>query len=92
MAAMTEVATSGSEVPAATMVRPITTLLTPSALAMLTAASTIKRLPKTRSASPTKIEATEASPLAPAASLASAFCSADSGVASRRAIRMRKTV
>jgi hypothetical protein len=38
-AAITEVATSGIEVPAATMVRPITTSLTPSALANTTAAA-----------------------------------------------------
>lgn len=50
--AITEVATSGIEVPAATMVRPITRSLTPSAFAKLTAAATSQSAPNTSSASP----------------------------------------
>ena len=52
MAAAIEVATSGSEVPAATMVSPITRSLTPSALANVTAASTSHCDPSTRAARP----------------------------------------
>ena len=56
-AAITDVATSGSEVPAATMVRPITSGLTPSIVAKVVAASTSQREPSTSIARPTTISA-----------------------------------
>lgn len=52
-AAMIEVTTSGSEVPAAMMVGPITCSLTPSAWAKLTAPSTSQREPSTSMPRPT---------------------------------------
>ena len=54
-AAMIEVATSGIEVPADTMVRAITKSLTPIALAKLVAASTSQLEPSTKKTRPTPI-------------------------------------
>src|SRR5690606_34926388 len=50
--ATTEVTTSGSEVPAATMVNPITASLTPQAVAISTALCTSQRAPHTSNARP----------------------------------------
>ena len=57
-AAVTEVATSGIDVPAAMIVRPMTRSLTPSARANATAASTSQFEPSTSSASPATISST----------------------------------
>jgi len=54
-AAATDAATSGSEVPAATIVRPMTSSDTPSSLAMSVAAPTNQRDPMTRATRPTTI-------------------------------------
>ena len=63
-AAAIEVATSGMEVPAATMVSAITTSLTPSALAKTTAALTSQSEPSTKNTKPTNISANCAGSLA----------------------------
>ncbi len=55
IAAMTEVATSGIDVPAAMIVRPITGSLTPKARANATAASTSQFEPRMSSPRPAKI-------------------------------------
>jgi len=55
--AMIDAATSGSDVPAATIVRPMTTTLTPIVRANWTAAETIACEPATSSTSPTPINA-----------------------------------
>lgn len=55
IAATTEVASSGNEVPAATMVNPISVWLTPRADAMSTALSTTKRPPMTSRANPSRM-------------------------------------
>ena len=52
MVATIDVTTSGNEVPAATIVRPITASLTPQAVASATALSTNNRAPKPNSARP----------------------------------------
>lgn len=51
-AAITDVASSGSEVPTATTVRPMTRSLMPSAVATSVAPLTIHRAPRTRRATP----------------------------------------
>ena len=64
-AAITEVATSGSDVPAAITVRPMTSSDTPRARARTTAPSTMKRAPTTSSPSPPSVSAALGSPPGP---------------------------
>ena len=55
LAAVTEVTSSGKDVPKATMVSPINLWLTPSEMAMVVAASTAKLLPIIKHTSPSGI-------------------------------------
>ena len=55
LAAVTEVTSSGKDVPKATMVKPINLWLTPSEMAMFVAASTAKLLPIIKHTSPSGI-------------------------------------
>ena len=90
------VATSGMLVPAATMVRPMTRSLTPSALAKFTEACTRKSEPNTSAARPAPISAsctTSRSSQAPAsAGLTSAAYSSCAACVSRRDWTTRNTV
>src|SRR5690606_8939410 len=106
MVATIEVTTSGSDVPAATIVKPITNWLTPHQVAMLTAPSTSHFDPSPNKAKPTAINSNDfqtATPTgtlssAPIAASAEAYCAANSSrtsllsrLAKRMQIRMYPT-
>ena len=93
-AAVTEVATSGIEVPAATMVSAITSSLTPAARAKATAASTSHFAPNTSSARPARTSSTWTDQCRSQARPGGNACAYSSRVAavSRRDCTMRNAV